>query len=93
MDVLLGYLAYQVIYPSGSIWYQSIWGTSWNSTDHVEPTLRADPLEIPNLNSGSADRREPEPGIERLGEGGLDPVEEVHFVRDAVEGQGACTVV
>ncbi len=35
----------------------------------------------------------PHPRIERLSECGLDPVDEAHCVRDAVEGQSSCTVI
>ena len=34
-----------------------------------------------------------ESSIERLGEGGLDSVEESHGVRDAVEGQNTCMMI
>ncbi len=33
------------------------------------------------------------PRIERLSECGLDCVDEVHCVRDAVEGQSSCSVI
>ncbi len=38
-------------------------------------------------------RSNPKPRIERLSECGLDCVDEVHCVRDAVEGQSSCTVI
>lgn len=33
------------------------------------------------------------PGVQRLNESGVDPVEKTHLVRDSVEGQKSCSVI